>query len=490
MEFQSAIQFADAAIFAQTNRHLKTVELMLMRGAWSGQTYQEIAATIGYTPEYLQHDVGPNLWKILSKIAGEKVNKNNFRAVIERWCTSKLNYAKEEAIVAGFFSGYTQPINNQISQGTQCSNLAIAEIAEITTMDMDFLPRYSTRSATTLELPRGQVPIDSNFYIQRPPIELHCLEEISQPGGLVRIEAPRQMGKTSLMARIINQAKKQGYRTVLLNLQLAEREIFKDLNRFLEWFCASVGQSLQLPNRIAHYWDDCLGTSYNTTVYFEKYLLAKINGPVVMAIDEMNRIFQYPEIAWDFLGMLRGWYEKARYGESVSNAFEKLRSILINSGEIDISAARNLSAFNAGLLVKLSGFNFNQIKELADIHGLYWEDSQVEKLMNWVGGHPYLVRVALYHIARKDLTLPQLLQTATTQFEIYKDHLQRQWWYLQQDRELAQAYSQIVTRESLVSLDLEPALNLESIGLVKLINNQAIPSCELYRQYFRDRLHS
>lgn len=486
MEFESVIQITDAAILGLANRHLKTVELMLMRGSWAGQTYQEIANNIGYTPEYLQHDIGPNLWKLLSKITGEKVSKNNFRSVTERWCASKLNYAKEEAILAGICVRQTQVINHKFAGDDQCSTLAIGEIYN---MDMNSISRYSSPLKMSLELPRGQVPIDSNFYIQRPPIELHCLEEISQRGGLVRIEAPRQMGKTSLMARILNQAKKQGYRIVLLSLQLAESEIFQDLNRFLQWLCASVGQILQLPNRLGNYWNSFLGTSYNATVYFEKYLLAKINSPVTIAIDEMDRLFRYPEIACDFLGLLRGWYEKARYEETVADPFEKLRLVLVNSGESDILRNTNLANFNAGLLVKLPEFSFKQVRELAEKHGLYWEDEQVEQLINLVGGHPYLIRLALYHIARKDFTLGQLLQTDPSQLEIYHDHLQRHWWYLQQDLELARAYHQIVTTESLVSLDLEPALNLQRMGLVKLINNQAIPSCELYRQYFRARLH-
>ena len=56
--------------------------------------------------------------------------------------------------------------------------------------------------AAAPELPGGQVDLASRFYIDRPPIESRCYETIDQPGALIRIKAPRQMGKTSLMARI------------------------------------------------------------------------------------------------------------------------------------------------------------------------------------------------------------------------------------------------------------------------------------------------
>ena len=54
-----------------------------------------------------------------------------------------------------------------------------------------------TPSAKSWEQPEGQVSLDSAFYVERPPIEADCYETILQPGALIRIKAPRQMGKTS-----------------------------------------------------------------------------------------------------------------------------------------------------------------------------------------------------------------------------------------------------------------------------------------------------
>jgi len=85
------------------------------------------------------------------------------------------------------------------------------------------------------ELPEGQVNVASVFYIERPPIEIRCAETVVQPGSLIRIKAPRQMGKTSLMAKILHQASSQGLNTVSLNLQLADGKVFTDLDKLLQW---------------------------------------------------------------------------------------------------------------------------------------------------------------------------------------------------------------------------------------------------------------
>ncbi|MEG3922320.1 AAA-like domain-containing protein [Microcoleus sp. T3_A4] len=125
------------------------------------------------------------------------------------------------------------------------------------------------------ELPGGQVPLDSAFYVERPPIESRTCEAILQPGALIRIKAPQLMGKTSLMARILERGRKEGYQTVVLNLKLADEKVFTNLNRFLQWFCACVSRSLKLPNKLADYWDEMFGSNYNTTDYFENYSVSR-----------------------------------------------------------------------------------------------------------------------------------------------------------------------------------------------------------------------
>jgi hypothetical protein len=52
------------------------------------------------------------------------------------------------------------------------------------------------------------------------------------------------------------------------------------------------------------------------------------------------------------------------------------------------------------------------MQDLVRFHDLNWNDTQVEELMRIVGGHPYLVRLAMYHVSSLQVTLEQLLQEA------------------------------------------------------------------------------
>ncbi|MBD2020641.1 AAA-like domain-containing protein [Leptolyngbya sp. FACHB-36] len=335
--------------------------------------------------------------------------------------------------------------------------------------------------------PGGSVPLESGLYVERSPIEADCYSEILQPGALIRIKAPRQMGKTSLMARILNHANQQGYQTIPLSFQRADSKLFTDLDLFLRWFCEQVGRRLKRREQLEEYWQG-YGSKDKCNAYFEECLLEEIDSPIVLGLDEIDLIFPHREVADDFFSLLRSWYESARYGDSGSELWAKLRLVVVHSTEAYVPVNMNQSPFNVGRNVELPEFTAAQVQDLARRYGLHWQESQVEQLVTLVGGHPYLVRKAFYHLRRQEVTLEQLLQTSHTEAGIYSDHLRRHLLNLQRYPQLAEAFRQVVVKSKPVELDSDPAFKLESMGLINLYGNEATTRCDLYRLYFRNYL--
>lgn len=446
INLEEALQVADEAVFARTSRHLTDVEMAILRGAWQNQTYEQMAVSTKYTANYLQRTAGPKLWRLLYEALGEEVSKTNFRTALERrWREVKR------------FRGESRPIRE----------LASAEA----------------------KLPDGPVPLNSIYYIDRPPVELDCYKAILQPGSLIRIKAPQQMGKTSLLDRILDRARKQEYRTATLSFELADSTVFADLRKFLQWFCASVGQLLGLPNRLADYWDDIFGCNNNTTVYFEKYLLAEGSTPLVLALDKVDLVFEHPAIAGDFCRLLRAWYDIARRSGRRGEIWKRLRLIVVHSTEVYSSLDINHSPLaNVGTIVSLPDFTQKQVQDFARRHGLELASKQVEQLGAAIGGHPYLVRTALDYLERQKVTLEELLHVAPTEAGPFSDHLRQHLWNLQQHPELAAAFRQVAIANKPVKIPSDRAFKLYSMGLVQLHDNEVTPRYNLYRLYFSARL--
>ena len=296
------------------------------------------------------------------------------------------------------------------------------------------------------------------------------------------------MGKSSLMSRILHHAEQQGCQVASLNFQEADTEFLSSLDNFFQWFCSAITDELHLPDKLGEYWKGTvLGSKRKCTKYFERYLLAEINSPLVLGLDEVDEVFTHQEIARDFFGLLRSWHEDAKNDP----VWKKLRLVIVHSREVYIPLNINQSPFNVGLPVELPEFDQAQVQDLVQRHGLDWNKSQIEKLMMLVGGHPYLIRVALYQITRDRMTLEKLMQVAATEESPYCDHLRRHLLNLQEDENLQVAVKRILTSNLAVdvtTVGTTETFKLRSMGLVKFQGNAVMFLCNLYRQYFHQRL--
>ncbi|WP_205370198.1 AAA-like domain-containing protein [Thermoleptolyngbya sp. PKUAC-SCTB121] len=347
-----------------------------------------------------------------------------------------------------------------------------------------------------LPYPDGPVPLDSPFYIDRPPIEALAYQEISQPGCVIRIRAPRGMGKTSLTLRLLTVAEAQGYRTVTLDCNQFDSALLNDLSKFLRSFCLRLAQALHIPPNLEDYWDEEIGSKLSCSFYLKTYLLKQIDAPVVLVLNEIDRFFEHTAFAQDFFPLLRSWYEESRRDLTL----QKLRLVVVYSTEAYVALDINQSPFNIGLPLRLPEFSAEQVLNLAQRHGLPWGMDEVEQLIDLIGGHPGLVRMALYHICTYGLSLSQLVQGAIATGGIFRPHLWRHWVTIQQHPNLLAALRTVVLAECGQSVLLDPlqAYRLESRGLLRYegdlqnnpCGNRVLSRCRLYHQYFRQQFMS
>lgn len=419
---------------------LNSVQELILTQCWSGKTYQEIADSSGYDPDYIRV-VGSRLWQLLSESFGEKITKNNFRSILRQ----QVGKVETKKNAKGYISA--------------------------------------------LELPETPIPLDSALYVKRQPIENQAFEEIIKPGALIRIKAPRQMGKTSLVMRILAQSQSRGYRTVRLNFFQAEDSVLSSLERLLRWFCANITLQLGMESLLNDYWDEDLGFKVSTTNYLQGYVLGQLDSPLVVTIDEVNRLFNFPDVAQEFLPLLRFWHEESNN----IPIWQKFRLIVTHSTEIYIPLSLHQSPFNVGLALKLNEFDWEQVQELAKRYGLESIDpalklEELKSLTQIIGGHPYLLGLAFCHLVTRDNNIQKLIADATTDSGIYRDYLRGFLITFRQHPELANALKQVIHQEQGIVLNSIISYELESMGLTKLKGDESFPLCELYRIYFRDRL--
>ncbi len=198
-------------------------------------------------------------------------------------------------------------------------------------------------------------------------------------------------------------------------------------------------------------------------------------------LGQVHRVFEHPKVAEDFLPLIRACYEESKR----SPLWQKLRLIIVQSTESYVSLRLEQSPFNVGLPIELQGFGQEQVAELAKKYQLNeLATNEIQQLIDLVGGHPALIHLAIYHLSQEQITMPDLIKSATTSTGIYSSHLQLHWVTLQKQPELAAVFQQICQGNQPIIVDPIIAYKLNSMGLIKLRENQAIVSCQLYQKYF------
>ena len=309
----------------------------------------------------------------------------------------------------------------------------------------------------------------------------------------MRIKGPQKIGKTSLLKRIFHESEKIGFEVIYLNLSDIESSKFKSSSDFFNCFYNNIIRKLKFTNndlKVGQKYD-LEGPSFivECTDLFQS-ILEHIDREVVLIIDDVEILFGYSHfhnnnIDKDFLSILRRWYEEA----NLIDVWKNLRLVIAYSTEDFGRLNINHSPFNVGIVIQLDDFTNNQVQELIDRYGL--ERSLAQPLMQIVGGHPYLIRLALYHLSQSHMDIKQLLATAPTNRGIYRQHLRNLLASLLENSELANLFKEIInTSDSKKFLRKTIQVDqLEGMGLIKRGENGIVkPRYQLYYLYFKGRI--
>lgn len=429
------LEAADNLVDEAFSKHLNDIQIATLKGVWENLTYEQIAIEYHCCPEYINSHVAFHLWHDLTDAVGEKVRKNNVKAVLERYWRSRQ-----------FHQTRTLPVKQGIK----------------------------------------------SIYIERPPLEAECNQELLKPGGLIRIKAPRKMGKTYLLTWLREIVEKQyGYMTVTFNMMRPSKSVLQDLDLLLKAVCQHIERKFVLDNCIEEFWlkNFDLDSCTRCTAYLEEYIFSQIKQPIVLAFDNVDRLFQYQIVSSDFFGLLRSWHEEAKEIES----WQRIRLIIVHSTHNYLQLSTHRSPFNVGLSRPFSEFSKEQVyswsQQLGLNESLGVDDEQLSVLFNMVGGHPYLVGDAFRQIQlQPEISLTELMQNAPTDAGIYADHLRDLLTQLQASKDLSETMKTVVNSEQPISINSNHHFILNSLGLIILVGNSIKPRNNLYRQYFKDHL--
>jgi serine/threonine protein kinase len=331
----------------------------------------------------------------------------------------------------------------------------------------------------------GAVPLDSRFYILRPTDD-EFLVAIERRDSIVLVKGARQMGKTSLLARGMKIARETGAKVVLTDFQSLSAACFESVDAFYLTLAELIADQLDLDVLPKEVWNAERGPSVNFQRYLRREVLAKISGPLVWCLDEVDRLFTCP-FGSEVFGLFRSWHNARSLDPE--GPWKNLTMAIAYATEAHLFITDlNQSPFNVGTRLVLDDFSFDQVAELnRRYESPLKNDGEVNAFYDLVSGHPFLVRKGLHEMASHGSTLADFTRLADHDEGPFGDHLRRFLVLLAQDNAICDVMRRILRGEPCPST--ESFYRLRSAGLLSGDSVQeARVRCQLYSNYLSTHL--
>jgi serine/threonine protein kinase len=346
-------------------------------------------------------------------------------------------------------------------------------------------PPEAFRRQPNLEPVGGALPLDSKFYIVRPT-DQEFYSAVARNDSIVLLKGARQMGKTSLMARGLQQARKAGARVVLTDFQKLNSAHLQSVDSLFLCLAQAIAEQLDLDVDPEESWNARRGPSMNFERFLRRQILSQVNGHLVWGMDEVDRLFAC-DFGSEVFGLFRSWHNERSLDPS--GPWKNLSLAIAYASEAHLFITDvNQSPFNVGTRLVLTDFTLDQVRELNRRYGFpLSNEGELERFYTLLSGQPFLTQRGLHQMAERGLSFLEFATGAARDEGPYGDHLRRIFVSLNQDPALCEVVRSVIGGKH--SSSTESFYRLRSSGIVagECARDMKL-RCQLYEQYLSRHL--
>lgn len=330
--------------------------------------------------------------------------------------------------------------------------------------------------------PFGVISRTSPFYIRREADRLVFdeLRNCQKQGGVIRIKGPRKSGKTSLVARALEEARDGGFQVIMADLRQLNETDLKSLESFYRAFAQLIALSVD-PEDLQYESDLHYSSNLQLTEFMESQVFARLRGSVLLALDNVERLIPQP-YSPDFFSLMRSWYE---YRETTRKEWRRFTLLVAYSDdELTLEERMMISPFNVGIRIELGGLSLSEMASLNRAYnGPLVNAEECARFHELTGGQPYLVNLGLYEMARRKIPFPEFESTADEEAGPYRDQLR----WVRRHVQAVDGHAEAIAAAHLGRRcpKEQTFLDLQSLGLLQGTQKQPRFACELYARFLR-----
>lgn len=237
----------------------------------------------------------------------------------------------------------------------------------------------------------GSLSVDAPTYVTRQAD--HDFFEGLKTGDFCYVLNARQTGKSSLLWRTRQRLAGEGVRCAVIDLSSIGRyQMTAD-----KWYATVIRKlvnDFDLANEFDQntWWCDLehLSPTYRFSEFIETVLLTKLQGPIVIFMDEIDSVLRF-EFKDDFFTAIRAFFNKRAENPDYDRLTFALLGVATPS---DLIEDKEQTPFNIGRAIELTGFQSHEVEPLTQgfMGKVTNPQATLEEILQWTGGHPFLTQ--------------------------------------------------------------------------------------------------
>jgi WD40 repeat protein len=237
----------------------------------------------------------------------------------------------------------------------------------------------------------GSLPADAPSYVERQCDRDYY--ELLKERKYCYVFNCRQMGKSSLRVRVTHKLQAEGIVCATIDPQKIGVEVTCE-----QWYASAIRSlvgDLDLKNKFdLRSWireRELLSPVQRFAEFIETVVLQEIDAPIVIFVEEIDRLLSLKFGMDDFFGLVRSFFED----RPTKPDYNRLTfSFLGVATPTDLIQSHNTSAFNIGYAVEMAGFTLAEALPL--MQGLASKvanpQDYLAEAVKWTGGQPFLIQ--------------------------------------------------------------------------------------------------